>query len=81
MGSQWFYEGVFVANPKDAMLLDVKRGACVSRHFFSPVAGSDEIRTARQPFALLDKTSVSQRGESVMKLAAPSLLNDYCTKR
>ncbi|XP_037634930.1 cell division cycle 20.5, cofactor of APC complex-like isoform X3 [Sebastes umbrosus] len=40
-------------------------------------AGSDERRHALQPFAVLDKTSVSQQGESVMKLAAPSLLNDY----
>ncbi|KAM8887460.1 uncharacterized protein AB9W97_014028 isoform 2-T2 [Spinachia spinachia] len=35
--------------------------------------------SALQPFALLDKTFTSQRGKSVMKLAAPSLLNDYYT--
>ncbi|XP_031712528.1 cell division cycle protein 20 homolog B [Anarrhichthys ocellatus] len=43
-------------------------------------ADSDERRHALQPFALLDKTSMSQRGKSVMKLAAPSLLNDYCKR-
>ncbi|TNN66568.1 Cell division cycle protein 20 B [Liparis tanakae] len=48
-------------------------------HVLDVKRGSDEIRTARQPFALLDETSVNQRGESVMKLAAPSLLNDYYT--
>ncbi|XP_056275794.1 cell division cycle protein 20 homolog B-like [Pseudoliparis swirei] len=53
--------------------------AAVPEHGGPQPDGSDEIRTARQPFALLDKTSVSQRGESVMKLAAPSLLNDYYT--
>ncbi|XP_062418360.1 cell division cycle protein 20 homolog B-like [Pungitius pungitius] len=41
--------------------------------------GSDERRRAMQPFALLDKTSTSQLGKSVVKLAAPSLLNDYYT--
>ncbi|KAK9523086.1 hypothetical protein VZT92_019511 [Zoarces viviparus] len=40
---------------------------------------SDKRRHALQPFALLDKTSTSQQGKSVMKLAAPSLLNDYYT--
>ncbi|KAM6943930.1 cell division cycle protein 20 homolog B-like [Lycodopsis pacificus] len=44
-----------------------------------PHRDSDERRHALQPFGLLDKTSTSQRGKSVMKLAAPSLLNDYYT--
>ncbi|KAM7391283.1 hypothetical protein PAMP_021983 [Pampus punctatissimus] len=37
----------------------------------------DNIRSNPQPFAILNKTSVSLQGKSVMKLAAPSLLNDY----
>ncbi|XP_062273878.1 cell division cycle protein 20 homolog B-like [Scomber scombrus] len=40
--------------------------------------GSDDnIRNDLQPFAILNKASVSVQGKSVMKLAAPSLLNDY----
>ncbi|XP_034025491.1 cell division cycle protein 20 homolog B-like [Thalassophryne amazonica] len=31
----------------------------------------------REPFAVLNKSSSSQHGRSVMKLAAPALLNDY----
>nr|XP_040052355.1 cell division cycle protein 20 homolog B-like isoform X1 [Gasterosteus aculeatus aculeatus] len=42
-------------------------------------AGTDERRRALQPFALLDETKTRQQGKSVMKLAAPSLLNDYYT--
>ncbi|XP_044051415.1 cell division cycle protein 20 homolog B-like isoform X2 [Siniperca chuatsi] len=42
-------------------------------------AGSDERRHDLQPFAVLDKASVSLQGKSVMKMAAPSLLNDYYT--
>ncbi|XP_034726677.1 cell division cycle protein 20 homolog B-like [Etheostoma cragini] len=42
-------------------------------------AGSDEKRHILPPFAILDKPSVSQQGKSVIKLAAPSLLNDYYT--
>ncbi|XP_042344522.1 cell division cycle protein 20 homolog B-like [Plectropomus leopardus] len=41
-------------------------------------AGSHERRHALQPFAVLDK-AVSLRGQSVIKLAAPSLLNDFYT--
>ncbi|XP_070689517.1 cell division cycle protein 20 homolog B-like [Pempheris klunzingeri] len=40
-------------------------------------AGSDEREHDLQPFAALVKASVSLQGKSVMKLAAPSLLNDY----
>ncbi|AWP07525.1 putative cell division cycle protein 20 -like B-like [Scophthalmus maximus] len=43
------------------------------------VAGSDERSRGLQPFAVLDEAPVSLQGKSVMKLAAPSLLNDYYT--
>ncbi|KAF0034203.1 hypothetical protein F2P81_014269 [Scophthalmus maximus] len=41
--------------------------------------GSDERSRGLQPFAVLDEAPVSLQGKSVMKLAAPSLLNDYYT--
>ncbi|XP_070761209.1 cell division cycle protein 20 homolog B-like [Enoplosus armatus] len=41
--------------------------------------GSDERKHDLQPFAVLDKASVGLQGKSVMKLAAPSLLNDFYT--
>ncbi|KAE8291932.1 Cell division cycle protein 20-like protein B [Larimichthys crocea] len=42
-------------------------------------AGSDEGRHDLQPFAVLDEASVSLQEKSEMKLAAPSLLNDFYT--
>ncbi|XP_033475536.2 cell division cycle protein 20 homolog B-like [Epinephelus lanceolatus] len=42
-------------------------------------AGSDERRHALQPFAVLEEASVSLQGKSVVKLAVPSLLDDYYT--
>ncbi|XP_023261891.1 cell division cycle protein 20 homolog B isoform X3 [Seriola lalandi dorsalis] len=42
-------------------------------------AGSDARRHDLQPFAVLDKAAVSLQGKSVMRLAAPSLQNDYYT--
>ncbi|XP_068461340.1 cell division cycle protein 20 homolog B-like [Clinocottus analis] len=53
--------------------------AAVAEHGRAKPAGPEERRRALQPFALLDQTPASQPGESVMKLAAPSLLNDYYT--
>ncbi|XP_070820005.1 cell division cycle protein 20 homolog B-like [Chaetodon trifascialis] len=41
--------------------------------------GSDGRRLDLQPFAVLDKASASLQGKLEMKLAAPSLLNDYYT--
>lgn len=46
--------------------------------FFSIAGSDDTISNDLQPFAILNKASVSLQGKSVMKLAAPSLLNDYC---
>lgn len=45
------------------------------------IAGSDERRRDLKPFAVLDKTTASLRGKSVMTLAAPSLLDDFCKRR
>lgn len=45
------------------------------------IAGSEERGRDLQPFAVLDEASLSVQGKSVMKLAAPSLLNDYCKQR
>ncbi|XP_031161586.1 cell division cycle protein 20 homolog B [Sander lucioperca] len=53
--------------------------AAVQEHENAQQAGSDEKRHILQPFAILDKPSVSQQGKSMIKLAAPSLLNDYYT--
>ncbi|XP_041792343.1 cell division cycle protein 20 homolog B-like [Chelmon rostratus] len=53
--------------------------AAVQEHANTRRAVSDERRTDLQPFAVLDKTSVSLQGKPLMKLAAPSLLNDYYT--
>ncbi|XP_059192747.1 cell division cycle protein 20 homolog B-like [Centropristis striata] len=53
--------------------------AAIQEHEKAQQAGSDERRHALQPFDVLDKTCVSQQGKSVMKFAAPSLLNDYYT--
>ncbi|KAM9360205.1 cell division cycle protein 20 homolog B-like [Symphorus nematophorus] len=39
--------------------------------------GSDESRHDLKPFAVLDEAPLSLEGKSVMKLVAPSLLNDY----
>ncbi|KAM3867625.1 uncharacterized protein ACN63O_007303 [Diretmus argenteus] len=42
--------------------------------------GSDnEISSDLQPFAILNNASMSPQSKAVMKLAAPSLLNDYYT--
>ncbi|KAI3371999.1 hypothetical protein L3Q82_006870 [Scortum barcoo] len=41
--------------------------------------GSDERRHGLQPFTVLDEASVSLQGKSVIKLAAPLLVNDYYT--
>ncbi|XP_030594369.1 cell division cycle protein 20 homolog B-like isoform X2 [Archocentrus centrarchus] len=41
--------------------------------------GNDERRRGLQPFAILSKASLSLQGKSVVKLGAPSLLNDYYT--
>ncbi|XP_067471296.1 cell division cycle protein 20 homolog B-like [Thunnus thynnus] len=52
--------------------------AALQRHGIAQQTGSDDyIRSDLQPFAPLNKASVSLQGKSVMKLAAPSLLNDY----
>ncbi|XP_033947850.1 cell division cycle protein 20 homolog B-like [Pseudochaenichthys georgianus] len=53
--------------------------AAIHEHGNVQQAGSDERTHALQPFAVLDSTSVSQCGKSVLKLATPSLLNDYYT--
>ncbi|KAK5870890.1 hypothetical protein PBY51_003798 [Eleginops maclovinus] len=53
--------------------------AAIEEHGNAQQADSYERTHALQPFAVLDSTSVSQQGKSVIKLAAPSLLNDYYT--
>uniref|UniRef100_A0A3Q1F2T0 Cell division cycle 20B n=1 Tax=Acanthochromis polyacanthus TaxID=80966 RepID=A0A3Q1F2T0_9TELE len=42
-------------------------------------AGSDDRRHDLQPFDVLNEAPVNLQGKSVMKLLAPSLLNDYYT--
>ncbi|CAB1454904.1 unnamed protein product [Pleuronectes platessa] len=44
-----------------------------------PTTDADVRRCSLQPFTVLDKAPESPHGGSVMKLAAPSLLNDYYT--
>ncbi|KAM8761305.1 cell division cycle protein 20 homolog B-like [Acanthopagrus schlegelii] len=51
--------------------------ASAEEHANAQRAGSDDRREDLQPFALLDEASVSPQGQPAMKLAAPSLLNDY----
>ncbi|XP_074525612.1 cell division cycle protein 20 homolog B-like [Halichoeres trimaculatus] len=46
-------------------------------HGKSQLADFDGSRDDTQPFAVLEKPSVRLHGEPVMKMAAPSLLNDY----
>ncbi|XP_035495017.1 cell division cycle protein 20 homolog B-like [Scophthalmus maximus] len=53
--------------------------AAVQEHVHAQQTGSDERSRGLQPFAVLDEAPVSLQGKSVMKLAAPSLLNDYYT--
>uniref|UniRef100_A0AAQ5X8M0 Anaphase-promoting complex subunit 4-like WD40 domain-containing protein n=1 Tax=Amphiprion ocellaris TaxID=80972 RepID=A0AAQ5X8M0_AMPOC len=45
----------------------------------SQQAGSDDRRHDLQPFDILNEAPVTLQGKSVMKLGAPSLLNDYYT--
>uniref|UniRef100_A0A669CTY3 Anaphase-promoting complex subunit 4-like WD40 domain-containing protein n=1 Tax=Oreochromis niloticus TaxID=8128 RepID=A0A669CTY3_ORENI len=42
-------------------------------------SGYDERKYDLQPFATLNKATLSLHGKSVVKLAAPSMLNDYYT--
>ncbi|KAM7019123.1 cell division cycle protein 20 homolog B-like [Tautogolabrus adspersus] len=51
----------------------------VKEHGISQQAGkaSDEKLHDLQPFDVLEKVSVSLQGKAVMKMAAPTLLNDY----
>ncbi|XP_023261890.1 cell division cycle protein 20 homolog B isoform X2 [Seriola lalandi dorsalis] len=53
--------------------------AAVQEHDSAQQTGSDARRHDLQPFAVLDKAAVSLQGKSVMRLAAPSLQNDYYT--
>lgn len=77
--------GIYISSTVRCIALDVKLWVCVLckcvfMKYFS-IAGSDERRHDLQPFSVLDKASVNLQGKSVMKLAAPSLLNDYCKRR
>ncbi|XP_040010581.1 cell division cycle 20.3, cofactor of APC complex-like [Xiphias gladius] len=53
--------------------------AAGQEHDDTPQTGSNERRHDLRPFAVLDRATVKGQGKSVMKLAAPSLLNDYYT--
>ncbi|XP_045892000.1 cell division cycle protein 20 homolog B-like isoform X1 [Micropterus dolomieu] len=53
--------------------------AGVQEHGNAPQSGSDGRGHDLHPFAALDKASVGLPGKPLMKLAAPSLLNDYYT--
>ncbi|KAM3610701.1 uncharacterized protein V6R79_007581 [Siganus canaliculatus] len=53
--------------------------AAFQQHAEAQQTGSVARKHDLQPFDILDKTTESVHGKSVMKLAAPSLLNDYYT--
>ncbi|XP_067378190.1 cell division cycle protein 20 homolog B-like isoform X2 [Channa argus] len=50
----------------------------VPEHDYAQQTGSD-VGTHSLPFAVLDKATEGLQGKSLMKLGAPSLLNDYYT--
>lgn len=53
----------------------------ISFKLYFIIEGYDERKYDLQPFATLNKATLSLHGKSVVKLGAPSLLNDYCKRK
>ncbi|XP_051923186.1 cell division cycle protein 20 homolog B-like [Hippocampus zosterae] len=72
---------IIIANPRrcSGMFNAPKQEWIWTAHESGDAQSTEKVESDPKPFSVLNVSSASPRGESALKLAAPSLVNDYYT--